>query len=128
MYFKEGMRRMDLKSLFAGIFTGSLASSLIILFTTPASGPAVRHSIKHSEWNRPGLKSSTNKSAMEDWQYAATEGFQAFDVLTKEMKKTYKRYKQEVEPEVASIQEQVKEISDSISQLNKQIKKETRRS
>lgn len=119
---------MDLKSLFAGIFTGSLASSLIILFTTPASGPAVRHSIKHSEWSRSGLKSSTKKSAMEDWQYAATEGFQAFDVLTKEMKKTYKRYKQEVEPEVASIQEQVKDISDSISQLNKQIKKETRRS
>ncbi|SFE26582.1 YtxH domain-containing protein [Alteribacillus iranensis] len=111
---------MDSKSLFTGIFAGALLGSLSALLFAPASGQETRATVRNFDW-----QSLKNKPATEEWQYAALEGFEAVENLTQEMKKTYSRYKEEVEPEVAAIQHQVRDISDAISELNERIRKGT---
>lgn len=117
---------MDSKSLFTGMFTGFVIGGLSVLLTTPASGEKTRDSFKNFNWRSLNQKAaSKGRDAVQDWRYAATEGFEAVDGLTQEMKRTYSRYKEEVEPEVEAIQQQVKEISDAIAELNDQIRKES---
>ncbi|SFL63809.1 YtxH domain-containing protein [Salibacterium qingdaonense] len=117
---------MDSKSLISGLFAGLMAGSIASLLSAPASGDETRQYMKQYNWkNVNRLLSRKGQAAVYDWRYAATEGLEAVDGLTQEMKKTYSRYKQEVEPEMESIQEQIKEISDSITELNERIRKES---
>ncbi|MFB4163742.1 YtxH domain-containing protein [Alteribacillus sp. JSM 102045] len=117
---------MDSKSLITGLITGFIIGGFSALITAPASGNETRDSFKNLSWKSLNRKAArTGKEAVQDWRYAATEGFEAFDGLTQEMKRTYSRYKEEVEPEVEAIQQQVKEISDAIADLNDQIRKES---
>ncbi|MGY4690486.1 YtxH domain-containing protein [Salibacterium sp. K-3] len=117
---------MDSKSLVSGLLTGLAAGGVLTLLSAPASGDETRQYMKQYNWQQVNrLLSRKGKAAVYDWRYAATEGFEAVDGLTEEMKKTYSRYKEEVEPEMESIQQQVKEISDSITELNERIRKES---
>ncbi|MDQ0299869.1 gas vesicle protein [Salibacterium salarium] len=117
---------MDSKSLFSGLFLGIVLGGGSALLSAPISGQETRSMMKQYDLKTLNKKlSRKGKSAVQEWQEAATEGFEAVDGLTQEMKKTYSRYKDEVEPEVEAIQQQVKEISDSISELNERIRKES---
>ncbi|WP_175487418.1 YtxH domain-containing protein [Alteribacillus persepolensis] len=116
---------MDSKSLLTGLLTGIAIGGLSALLTAPAPGNQTRSNVKNFNWRSLNRKAADEgKHALEDWQYAATEGFEAVDGLTQEMKKTYSRYKEEVEPEVEAIQHQVREISDAIAELNEQIRQD----
>ncbi|WP_185819906.1 YtxH domain-containing protein [Salibacterium salarium] len=117
---------MDSKSLFSGLFVGIVLGGGSALLSAPVSGHETRNFVKQYDLKTINHKlSRKGKSAVQEWQEAATEGFEAVDGLTQEMKKTYSRYKDEVEPEVEAIQQQVKEISDSITELNERIRKES---
>ncbi|MFB5663190.1 YtxH domain-containing protein [Alteribacillus sp. HJP-4] len=114
---------MDSKSLCTGILTGLIIGGFSALLSAPASGTDVRSSVRNYDWRSLNRRAADKgRNTMKDWQFAASEGFEAVDGLTQEMKRTYSRYKEEVEPEVESIQKQVKEISDAISSLNEQIR------
>ncbi|WP_240376436.1 YtxH domain-containing protein [Bacillus piscicola] len=117
---------MDCRSLLSGLFTGLVAGGLSALIFAPAPGSEMRTTIRDFDWkslNRTALKKG--KVATENWQYAALEGLEAVENLTEEMKKTYSRYKEEVEPEVAAIQEQVQELSDAITELNERARSQS---
>ncbi|MFZ4451859.1 YtxH domain-containing protein [Salibacterium aidingense] len=117
---------MDSKSLISGLITGIVAGGVSALLSAPASGDETRNYVKTYDWKTLNNRlTRKGRSAAQDWRYAATEGLEAVDGLTQEMKKTYSRYKEEVEPEVESIQQQIKEISDSITELNERIRKES---
>ncbi|RKD73133.1 gas vesicle protein [Sinobaca qinghaiensis] len=117
---------MNTKSLVLGISVGTIAGSIIMLLTSPSSGRKNRDALIRGDWTywRDSSASKKGKRLMQDWQDMAAEGFEAVDGFSKEMSKTYTRYKEEVEPEVETIQSQIKEISEAVSQLNKKIRKE----
>lgn len=107
---------MDAKSLISGLVTGLAIGSITLLLTAPQSGKSTRMFLKEK---KDALFRSESKKLNLPYPI---EGPETLDGITKKMQKAFKRYKQEVEPEMVKIEQQAREIADAIALLNKQVR------
>jgi len=110
------------KSLFLGLLVGGLAGSAVALLTAPKSGNELQETLKT---NSKKVKETLGTLKTESVQLknqivqASKEGAIIFKDFSKDIKTSVDTWKKEIEPNKTKILDEIKNIEESIQQLEK---------
>jgi gas vesicle protein len=109
-------------SFMFGVVVGGIIGGITVLFSAPKSGVELRTSIKE---NSKDLSEKLHflkieaKDFLQLLDQSTKEGKEVVKAFAEDVQKTITTWKKEIEPHQISIQREIKEIEDTLNQLEK---------
>ncbi|MCR2821074.1 YtxH domain-containing protein [Lederbergia panacisoli] len=118
---------MNTKALAYGILVGGVVGAATALLTAPSSGKELRSQLKESkgEWIR--IAQDLKEDAMDIKNSVAKvskEGKEIIKELAGDVKMAVEEWQRDIEPNIEAMQEEMREIQNTIAQLEQKLQEE----
>jgi len=118
---------LNSKALAYGILVGGVVGAATALLTAPSSGKELRNQLKESksEWIR--IAQDLKEDAMDIKNSVAKvskEGKEIIKELAGDVKMAVEEWQRDIEPNIEAMQEEMKDIQNTIAQLEQKLQEE----
>ncbi|WP_078552623.1 YtxH domain-containing protein [Bacillus alkalicellulosilyticus] len=108
---------MNLKSVVAGIVTGTVLASVATLLYTPQSGKVVQQNVRRSiDEVKNNYQSATNLSTQLKNQVVSTskEGASTLKIVSGEIKNSVEQWKEDVHPSLQKLEKDIEQLRNTV--------------